>query len=54
MKGSSGWFVLLSIIGILVGIGMVWHGLKGNGLSSIMVLLLGLFMTEKEILDIAH
>ena len=54
MKGASGWFVLLSIIGILVGIFMVVTGWGGNSLGPSVTLILGLFVVVKEILDIAH
>lgn len=54
MKGSSGWFVLLSVLGILVGLFMVSRGMGGEGLGSGMVLAIGIFVVIKEILDIFH
>ncbi len=54
MKGAGGWFVVLSIIGILVGIFLVITGWGGNSLGSGMTLIIGLFVVVKEILDIAH
>lgn len=54
MKGDGGWFVLLSILGVFIGLAMIWHGIGGNGLGSGLVLVLGIFMTIKEILDMAH
>lgn len=51
---SSGWFVLLSLVGILVGIMLMLHGNGGGTLGSGVVLFLGAFITVKEILDIAH
>ena len=56
MKGSGGnmYFVLLSIVGILIGIFMVMQGLDGKGLGSGVVLIIGIFVVIKEILDIFH
>lgn len=54
MKGAGGWFVLLSIIGILVGVVMVITAWGGNSLGPTVTLLIGIFVVIKEILDIAH
>ena len=56
MKGSGGnmYFILLSIVGILVGIFMVTQGLDGKSLGSGTVLVIGIFVVIKEILDIFH
>ncbi len=54
MKGAGGWFVLLSIIGILVGIMMVITAWGGSSMSPMITLLVGIFVVIKEILDIAH
>jgi hypothetical protein len=54
MKGTSGYFVALSVIGILVGLAMVFLGMNGNGLTPLVTLILGIFVVFKEILDIFH
>jgi hypothetical protein len=54
MKGHGGWFVLVSIIGIFLGIWLAWHGANGNGLGSLAILVIGIFITIKEILDMVH
>lgn len=54
MKGAAGYFVALSIIGIMVGLFMVYTAINGNDLSAGMVLLIGTFVVIKEILDIFH
>lgn len=54
MKGVAPYFVLLSILGILLGIFLVKQGLEGHGLSATAVLIIGLFVVGKEILDIFH
>ena len=54
MKGSSPIFLLLSVIGILIGLFLINHGLSGKDLPAFFVLILGIFVTIKEILDIAH
>lgn len=52
--GGGGWFVLLSILGILIGIFMVVTGWGGRPLGATLTLVIGIFMVIKEILDIAH
>ncbi len=47
-------FIVLSVVGILIGIGMVFYGWAGGSLSPIFVLIIGLFVVFKEILDIFH
>jgi hypothetical protein len=54
MKGGGGWFVILSIIGVLIGIFMVITGWGGNALPAALTLLIGIFMVIKEILDITQ
>ncbi len=56
MKGGMGhpWFILLSILGILVGIFMVTQGMGGKSLGPSIVLIIGIFVVIKEILDIFH
>lgn len=54
MKGAASYFVALSIIGILVGLFLVSHGLSGKDLPATLVLVIGLFVVIKEILDIFH
>ena len=51
---AEGYFILLSIVGILVGLFMVLHAVGGNGLGSILTFIIGIFVVIKEILDIAH
>jgi len=53
-KGAAGYFILLSILGILVGLFMVSRGLDGTGLSATLALVIGIFVVIKEILDIFH
>ncbi|MBI2173107.1 MAG: hypothetical protein HYT73_02755 [Candidatus Aenigmarchaeota archaeon] len=53
-KGAGGWFIILSIIGILVGIMMVITAWGGSSMSPMLTLLIGIFVVIKEILDIAH
>ena len=55
MKGGGHpFFIVLSLIGVLLGIALVLHGMNGGALSSGLVLVLGIFVTIKEILDIIH
>jgi len=55
MKGTGNmYFVLLSIVGILVGIFMITQGLDGKSLGPTVVLIIGIFVVIKEILDIFH
>ena len=49
--GGHPFFIALSLIGVLIGIALVMHGMNGGNLSSGLVLVLGLFVTIKEILD---
>lgn len=51
-KGAGGWFVILSIIGILVGLWMLSQGFGGKGLGSGTTLIIGTFMVIKEVMDI--
>jgi hypothetical protein len=53
-KGVAGYFVVWSIIGILVGLFMVFKGYKGEGLGSMLTLIIGIFVVVKEIADIIH
>ena len=52
--GGHPFFIVLSLIGVLIGIALVLHGMNGGTLGSGMVLAIGLFVTIKEILDIFH
>ncbi len=54
LKGGGGYFVILSIIGILVGMYMLSQGFGGKDLSSGTTIIIGLFVVFKEILDIFH
>jgi len=51
-KGGGGWFVILSIIGILVGLWMLSQGFGGKGLSPGITMAIGFFVVIKEIMDI--
>ncbi len=55
MKGGGHpFYIALSIIGVLIGLALVLHGMNGGNLSSGLVLVIGLFVVIKEILDIFH
>lgn len=47
-------FIIVSVLGILLGIFMFIRGLGGDGLSALAVLAIGAFITFKEVLDIFH
>lgn len=53
-KGSTGYFIILSIIGILVGIWMLLQGFGGKPITPGIAIILGIFVVIKEILDIFH
>ena len=54
MKGFVMYFVALSVVGILVGLFLVSQGLSGKPLDASIVLIIGIFVVIKEILDIFH
>jgi len=54
MKGDGSIFALLSIFGILLGIFLVFRGWGGDGLGSISVFVIGIFIVIKEVLDLMH
>ena len=55
MKGTGNMYlILLSIVGILIGIFMIMQGLDGKSLGPAVVLIIGIFVTIKEVLDIFH
>ena len=55
MKGvGHPFYIVLSIIGVLIGIALVMHGMNGGNLGPGMVIAIGLFVAIKEILDIFH
>ncbi len=55
MKGGGHpFFIVLSLIGVLIGISLVLHGMNGGNLGSGLVIVIGLFVAIKEILDIFH
>lgn len=54
MKGNQAYFVMLSVLGIMVGMFLVFMGVNGAGLNPMLTLLVGVFVTIKEILDIFH
>ncbi len=47
-------FILLSIIGIGIGLFLANTGFNGQGLGATATLLVGIFFTIKEILDIIN
>ncbi len=53
-KGTAIYFVIWSILGILVGLFLIFHGNGGNGLSPTLTLLVGIFFVIKEIVDMFH
>lgn len=53
-KGNSPFFIGLSILGIFVGLFLIFMGKSGNGLGAGLTLVVGIFVTLKEILDIFH
>lgn len=54
LKGSAGYFIILSIVGILVGIWMLLQGFGGKPITPGIAIILGVFVVIKEILDIFH
>lgn len=53
-KGSGGYFIILSVIGVLIGIWVMLQGFGGKGITPGIAIVLGIFMVIKEILDIFH
>jgi len=53
-KKQPGYFVALSIVGILVGLYLVMQGVSGSFVAPTAALVIGLFVVIKEILDIYH
>ena len=45
-------FTALSIFGVLVGLFLVSQGMWGDGIGKLLTLMVGIFVTVKEILDI--
>lgn len=50
----GGIFILLSLIGIGIGLFLANSGFNGQGLGATATLLIGIFFTIKEILDILN
>lgn len=50
----GGIFILLGIIGIGIGLFLANTGFQGQGLSSTLTLVVGIFFVIKEILDILN
>lgn len=48
----AGFFTVLSILGIFVGAFMVQRGASGHSLGPTLLLIIGIFVVFKEILDI--
>ena len=44
-------FKVLSIVGVLVALYLVWQGLLGDGLGKNLTLFVGVFFAIKEVLD---
>ena len=44
-------FVFLSIFGVLVGLFLISQGLWGDGIGGTLTLIVGIFVTVKETLD---
>ena len=47
----AGFFTMLSAFGVLVGLVLISQGMWGSGLPKFATLLVGIFVTIKEILD---
>ena len=45
MKGHGSWSMLTSILGIVIGVLLFYHGWGGNALEPMFVLLLGIVIT---------
>lgn len=45
-------FTVLSVIGIMIGVFLVSRGMGGHGLGSVLTLIIGVFVTVKEIMDL--
>lgn len=48
----AGFYMLLSVFGILLGAFLAYRGFGGHGLGAAAVVAVGIFFTLKEILDI--
>jgi len=44
-------FLALSVLGVLVGIFLIRQGIGGDGLGAITTLIVGIFFTIKEVMD---
>ena len=44
-------FIILSIVGVLVGVFMISQGLWGEGIGAPLTLAIGIFVAIKEIMD---
>ncbi|MBI2137732.1 hypothetical protein HYU12_04405 [Candidatus Woesearchaeota archaeon] len=45
-------FIIVSVIGIMLGVFMITQGVWGNGMGALLTLAIGVFVTVKEIMDI--
>ncbi|MBI2141939.1 hypothetical protein HYU15_00430 [Candidatus Woesearchaeota archaeon] len=45
-------FTALSVIGIMVGVFLVSRGVGGHGIGATVTLIIGIFVTVKEIMDL--
>ena len=53
-KGTTPWFIGLSVLGILVALFMAYRGWGGSGLGAGLTLAIGVFFVITEVLDIFH
>tara|TARA_Y100000310_G_scaffold345782_1_gene469822 strand:- start:17919 stop:18077 length:159 start_codon:yes stop_codon:yes gene_type:complete len=44
-------FVILSIIGVLVGLFLISQGMWGDGIGKTLTFMVGIFVTVKELMD---
>ncbi len=47
-------FILLSIFGVILGLILIYIGWTGGSLEPMFVLIIGIFVVIKELLDITH
>ena len=45
-------FTALSVVGIIIGIFLVMRGMHGDGIGAVLTLIIGIFVTVKEIMDL--
>ena len=52
--GGHPFYIFLSIVGVIIGLALLMHGLNGGNLGSGLLMAVGIFVVIKEILDIFH